>query len=695
MNIEKLKKDFIWYSIGAAVPMILSFIKTPIFTRYYSPTDFGNFALINTTSSYINLFTYSWLLSCIWRFYIHEKNNKELNKFYTNIIVLFFIGFIATTIIMLVWVWFTNDITVKKLIIANYLSLITTTITTIYLTTIRLDGKSLIYNLCTVSVSVLSFIILLALAFVFKNSIDAMLNCGNIVNGIFIIYIIYMFHKSYRFNRKYISKDMMKEFITYGFATVFFNMSLSLLTSGDRYVIKIFYSTDKVGIYNQIYSLSQISIVALSNIFLNIINPYIFKLYEEDIHNEKEFYKYITLYTIFILPFTVYFSLYSKEIADLLLGKEFRIGYTMMPYVMITSFIYGLSGMHETRMKFKDRLKAISINLITACILNIALNFILIPAEGYEVAAITTLMSYIYLYIMDIRRDVEDFHVVIRILKDKLILIISVFLILSIEIISHFLIKKFVSHYTVKSAIIEGIIFSSVFYLYIYNEYIALLKEVSIIKSWTSSSKKFLKKILLSEFAININTRIPFLRWIYFRYMTSGTPVPITFSNLFYQKILGINRRAYWPVHYTSKVIGVENITIGVGAAPGLSPNCYILGINKISIGDYTLIEPGVGIISANHNFNNYNKYIYGPGIIIGRYCWLGMNSVILPGVNLGDHTIVAPNSVVESSFEDGYCVIGGVPAKKIRNIDKRYVVEYRNRYEFCGYSPKRWEDVK
>ena len=45
------------------------------------------------------------------------------------------------------------------------------------------------------------------------------------------------------------------------------------------------------------------------------------------------------------------------------------------------------------------------------------------------------------------------------------------------------------------------------------------------------------------------------------------------------------------------------------------------------------------------------------------------MNSVILPGVVLGDHTIVGAGSVVTRSFEEGHCVIAGVPARKIKEL--------------------------
>jgi acetyltransferase-like isoleucine patch superfamily enzyme len=55
--------------------------------------------------------------------------------------------------------------------------------------------------------------------------------------------------------------------------------------------------------------------------------------------------------------------------------------------------------------------------------------------------------------------------------------------------------------------------------------------------------------------------------------------------------------------------------------------------------------------------------------ITLGISCWVGMNSVILPGVSLGDHTIVGAGSVVTKSFPDGFCVIAGNPAKLIRDI--------------------------
>jgi acetyltransferase-like isoleucine patch superfamily enzyme len=48
----------------------------------------------------------------------------------------------------------------------------------------------------------------------------------------------------------------------------------------------------------------------------------------------------------------------------------------------------------------------------------------------------------------------------------------------------------------------------------------------------------------------------------------------------------------------------------------------------------------------------------------------LGANVVVLPGIKLAEHTIVAAGAVVTKSFLDGDCVIAGVPAKVVKKID-------------------------
>lgn len=171
-------------------------------------------------------------------------------------------------------------------------------------------------------------------------------------------------------------------------------------------------------------------------------------------------------------------------------------------------------------------------------------------------------------------------------------------------------------------------------------------------------------------------------------YKTRGTSSHLSIRGFFIQKIVGVNRGAYWPVHFTSRVSCPQNILIGVGSSAGISPGCYIQGIGKIYIGDYSIVAPNVGIISANHDIYNHKLHIKGE-VRIGNYCWIGMNSVILPNVTLGDFTIVAAGSVVRDSFEGGHCILSGNPAKIVKTLDRNKCVRHKDKYEYIGYYKK------
>ena len=164
----------------------------------------------------------------------------------------------------------------------------------------------------------------------------------------------------------------------------------------------------------------------------------------------------------------------------------------------------------------------------------------------------------------------------------------------------------------------------------------------------------------------------------------------ISYRLFFLQKILGFNRKCYWPVHFSSIIQKPENILVGIDTAPGIMNSCYIQGFGGIVMGDYTQVGPGVGIISLNHNPANvydYQKEKF-PSIKIGSYCWLGMHSVILPGVELGDFTIVGAGSIVTKSFLEGYCVIVGNPAKVVRRLQIEECVRHKLDHEYYGYIP-------
>lgn len=186
-----------------------------------------------------------------------------------------------------------------------------------------------------------------------------------------------------------------------------------------------------------------------------------------------------------------------------------------------------------------------------------------------------------------------------------------------------------------------------------------------------------------------------FAEWVlglhpHFRFFkkTRMDEYPITLPVWFRQKVMGKNAAAYWPMHPSSVVSYQQNILIGKGVFPGYMPGCYLHGVNKIYIGDYTFIAPNVGIMSGNHDLHDLRLQTPGDPVRIGAYCWLGMNVMILPEVVLGDFTIVGAGAIVTKSFEEGYCVIAGNPARVIRKLEKADCVRFESKTEYIGYVP-------
>lgn len=146
------------------------------------------------------------------------------------------------------------------------------------------------------------------------------------------------------------------------------------------------------------------------------------------------------------------------------------------------------------------------------------------------------------------------------------------------------------------------------------------------------------------------------------------------------------DKTIYWPRDKSNKVASAENITIGYNSSIG-GAGAYIQGNGRLIIGNNVRIAINVGILSGNHHAQRHFEQIR-KTTIIGDYCWIGMNAVILPGVELGRRTIVGAGSVVTRSFVDGYCIIAGNPAKKIKDLDRESFQPHDLEYRFYGYVP-------
>jgi acetyltransferase-like isoleucine patch superfamily enzyme len=95
--------------------------------------------------------------------------------------------------------------------------------------------------------------------------------------------------------------------------------------------------------------------------------------------------------------------------------------------------------------------------------------------------------------------------------------------------------------------------------------------------------------------------------------------------------------------------------------------------IGPVTIGSHVNLAQGITITALNHNFEDKSQRIDDQGVstdpvIVGDDIWIGANAVILPGVSIGHHSVVAAGAVVTKDVPP-HSLVAGVPAKIIKEI--------------------------
>ena len=105
--------------------------------------------------------------------------------------------------------------------------------------------------------------------------------------------------------------------------------------------------------------------------------------------------------------------------------------------------------------------------------------------------------------------------------------------------------------------------------------------------------------------------------------------------------------------------------------------NCTLIDVGKIRIGDNVLLAPNVAIYTAGHPLHPATRntmYEYGIDISIGNNVWIGGNTVICPGVNIGDNSVIGAGSVVKGNIPPYSLVTGsrGLIITPLADEDKK-----------------------
>ena len=131
-------------------------------------------------------------------------------------------------------------------------------------------------------------------------------------------------------------------------------------------------------------------------------------------------------------------------------------------------------------------------------------------------------------------------------------------------------------------------------------------------------------------------------------------------GELFSQGI-GENSRIMPPL----TVVRAKNVRIGKNVV--IMNNCLMMSAGGITIEDNVLVAANCQLISNNHDLEEHQIITCKP-VHLKKNCWVGAGATVLPGVTIGENSVVGAGSVVTKDVSDN-CIAVGCPAKVIKQI--------------------------
>ncbi|MGM0836111.1 MAG: oligosaccharide flippase family protein [Bacillota bacterium] len=390
-----LSKHAAAYLLSHGVPSLIGFLSIAVYTKLLNPAQYGAYALIFAIAAVMNSVVFEWLRLSLLRFYPKYGQTPKV----IETIKISFIGIMIITAILAVFtiVFFGND-QISPVFMGFVLLLSwSQSWNNMNLSLARAELKPKKYGVIAFTRSILGFIFGTSLIYLGFGEHGLLLG---IIFG-FWCAIFFPTFKTWKFKLdfKAFDKSMIKEFAQYGTPLTLTLLLGVIIHNSDRLIIEYLLTTSDTGIYSVTYDLTEQSVFTLMMIINLAAFPIAMRMMEDK--GEAAAYdqvkKNISLLFFIALPAAGGFIVLAPNIANLLLGEAFRAdALQLMPFIVVGALLKGFKlYCVDIMFHLKKKTALQIIPVVVAAVVNIILNFMLIPHMGIEGAAIATVAAYL------------------------------------------------------------------------------------------------------------------------------------------------------------------------------------------------------------------------------------------------------------------------------------------------------------
>lgn len=388
---ELIKNTFI-IAIGKFSTQIVSFLLVSLYTAKLTTEQYGNYDLIITIITFLTPFITLTLEESMFRFLIDAKSKKEEKSIITQTVITILTTLsIACVIIFLIIKIFSINTT--KLFIPYVIAVV---LMALMNALVRGLGKIKLYSLSNFILSVITIVLNIVLILGTNLKVDGLLLSVIIANLIMVVFLAVRVKLKAFIDVKLINKKLMKEMLVYSIPLIPHSLSWTIINLSDRLIITAFLGSASNGIY------------AVSNKFPSIINTvynYFAIAWKESaakaLHSDDSHGYYNKIYTSLkniVYSATIGLIAVIPFVFNILINSGYKEAYLYIPILVFAVYFSNMASFYGGIFSAYKKTKIIGTTTLVSAIINLVANIAVIKFLGIYAAAISTLLSSIFLY---------------------------------------------------------------------------------------------------------------------------------------------------------------------------------------------------------------------------------------------------------------------------------------------------------
>jgi len=377
-------------------------ILLPVLTKNLPIEEYGIWAQIMVTIGLVPSLVMLGLSYTMVRFLPSLQKKEEIQEVFYSILFLILLTSLTSSLLIYILskpladILFESNVTVVKILSAI---VFIECINDLFLNYLRAKEKIKLYSILMTTKIFTQLCSVFLFVTIGMGIVGATIG---VLISVFLVLLIVIFIVISDIGIKVPKCTNIREHLSFGLPTVPSNLSMWVVNSSDRYVISLFMGVAYVGYYSPGYSLGNIISIFLAP-FSFVLPAILSKNYDEgNLNTVKVILEYSLKYFLMMsIPAVFGLSLLSKSVLTLLTTPEIASqSYIITPFVALSTLLFGFYTILFQIIILNKNTKVVGKIWIFAAILNLGLNFVLIPYIGIIGAALTTLIAFIFSFII-------------------------------------------------------------------------------------------------------------------------------------------------------------------------------------------------------------------------------------------------------------------------------------------------------